>query len=502
MSTLSTSGTPGASGLIFNEPLLFELSRSGRRGAPVEDPQVPLVDPADALGASLLRDDIEGFPELSELDLVRHFTRLSQWNYSIDSGFYPLGSCTMKYNPKLNEVAAGLPGLADLHPMAPDEALQGVLALAHELEAALAEIAGLDRVTLQPAAGAQGELVGMMMIQAHHRARGDDQRRRVLIPDSAHGTNPASAALNGLEVVQVTSGDDGIIHPDALDSLLDDRLSALMLTNPNTLGLFESHVEELARRVHAAGGLIYLDGANMNALMGVAKPGHMGVDVMHFNLHKTFSTPHGGGGPGSGPVAVRNVLAPYLPTPVVRREGELYRLDEEFPLSIGRVHSFFGNAGIWIRALAYIRTLGADGLTEVTEKAVLNANYLLAELREHYDVPYPRPVMHECVLTDRLQHASGVTTADIAKRLMDYGFHPPTIYFPLVVSGALMIEPTECESLESLDSFIEAMIRIAEEARTDPEKVTGAPNRPKVRRPDEVRAARKPRLRWTPAPGD
>ena len=489
--------TPGRSGLIFDEALLFERSRVDRPGIPLEDPEVPCVDPREAIEPKLVRDDIEGFPELSELDVVRHFTRLSQWNYGIDSGFYPLGSCTMKYNPKLNDLAAQLPGLVDLHPLAPESAIQGTLALAHELEEALAEIAGLDRVTLQPAAGAQGELVGMMMIQAYHRARGDDQRVRVLIPDTAHGTNPASAALAGMEIAEVKSGADGILHPEQLAPLLDERTSALMLTNPNTLGLFETHAEQLAERVHAAGGLVYLDGANMNALMGVAKPGHMGVDIMHFNLHKTFSTPHGGGGPGSGPVAVRNILAPYLPTPVIHREGDRYRLDDEFPHSVGRVHAFFGNAGICLRALAYIRTLGAAGLKEVTQRAVLNANYLLARLREQYDVPHDRRVMHECVLTDRRQQATGVTTADIAKRLMDYGFHPPTIYFPLVVHGALMIEPTECESLESLDAFIEAMERIANEAATSPERVTGAPHRPKVRRLDEVRAARHPRLRWS-----
>jgi glycine dehydrogenase subunit 2 len=488
---------PGTSGLVFEEPLLFELSRRGRPATPVAEPDVPPVDPGERLGEDLVREDIEGFPELSEPEVARHFTRLSLWNYGVDSGLYPLGSCTMKYNPKVNEAVARLPGLADVHPLAPAAAIQGVLALCHDLEAALAEIAGLDRVTLQPAAGAQGELAGMMMIQAYHRRRGARQRTRVLIPDTAHGTNPASAALNGMEVVEVKSGPDGIVHPDALTPFLDERLSALMLTNPNTLGLFERHVLELSEGVHRAGGLVYLDGANMNALLGVAKPGHMGVDVMHFNLHKTFSTPHGGGGPGAGPVAVRNLLAPFLPVPVIRKEGDRYRLDDEFPHSIGRLHGFHGNAGMWFRALAYIRTLGAAGLAQVTERAVLNANYLLARLREIYDVPHAQRVMHECVLTDRQQHSHGVTAADIAKRLMDYGFHPPTIYFPLVVSGALMIEPTECESLAGLDAFVEAMQRIAEEAKQDPERVIHAPHRTRVRRLDEVRAARRPRLRWT-----
>jgi glycine dehydrogenase subunit 2 len=489
--------TPGATGLVFEEPLLFEISRAGRPGFPVEAPDVPEVDAAAELGADLVRPDIDGFPELSEPEVVRHFTRLSQWNYGVDSGLYPLGSCTMKYNPKVNEQAAALEGFADLHPLTPVGGIQGILALCHELESALAEISGLDRVTLQPAAGAQGELVGMMMIRAHHRARGEEGRDKVLIPDTAHGTNPASAALNGLGVVEVPSGPDGIVHPEQLAPLLDDRVAALMITNPNTLGLFETHIEQLSELVHRAGGLVYLDGANMNALLGVAKPGDMGVDVMHFNLHKTFSTPHGGGGPGSGPVALRHILAPYLPVPTIQREGDRFLLDYEFPHSIGRVHAFYGNAGMCIRALAYIRTLGALGLTEVTERAVLNANYLLAELREAYDVPHDRTVMHECVLTDRRQHAHGVTAADIAKRLMDHGFHPPTIYFPLVVSGALMIEPTECESLTSLESFVEAMLRIAEESERSPELLTGAPHRTKVRRLDEVRAARRPRLRWT-----
>jgi glycine dehydrogenase subunit 2 len=491
-------GTPGRSGLLFEEPLLFERSRPGRAHVPIADPDVQPVDPATSIGAELVREDIPHFPELSEPEVVRHFTRLSQWNYGIDSGLFPLGSCTMKYNPKVNDAIAAMSGIADVHPFTREDGIQGILALAYELEQALAEISGLDRVTLQPSAGAQGELVGMMMIQAYHRSRGDAQRTRVLIPDTAHGTNPASAALNGMEVVEVKSGDDGVLHPDTLAGLLDDRTSALMLTNPNTLGLFESHVERLADLTHAAGGIVYLDGANLNALMGVAKPGHMGVDVMHFNLHKTFSTPHGGGGPGAGPVGVRNALAPFLPVPVIRRDNDRYRLDDEFPHSIGRIHGFFGNTGVWVRALAYIRTLGARGLAEVTEHAVLNANYLLAALRSSYHVPLDRPVMHECVISDRYQQASGVTTADIAKRLMDYGYHPPTIYFPLVVAGAMMIEPTECESLESLDGFIEAMTRIAEEAETSPEKVTSAPNRPIVRRLDEVRAARKPKLRWTP----
>jgi glycine dehydrogenase subunit 2 len=495
-----TPTPPGRSGLVLEEPLIFERSRSGRRGVSLEAADTPSVAPAQVLGDDAIRETIDGFPEVSEIDVVRHFTRLSQWNYSIDAGLYPLGSCTMKYNPKINEVAAALPGIADVHPLTPESAIQGLLALAYELEECLCEVSGLDRVTLQPAAGAQGEFVGMKMIQAYHQARGETQRNRVLIPDTAHGTNPASAALNGMQVVEVQTGSDGLLHPEQVAELLDDRVAALMLTNPNTLGLFEAHVQTVTERVHGAGGLVYMDGANMNALMGVAKPGDMGIDVMHFNLHKTFSTPHGGGGPGSGPVAIRNILAPYLPTPVIRREQEKYTLDEEFPHSIGRVHSFMGNAGIWIRALAYFRSLGAAGLTEVTQAAVLNANYLLAELRGDFDPAHDGRVLHECVLTDRRQLPTGVTTADIAKRLMDKGFHPPTIYFPLVVSGALMIEPTETESREELDAFIAAMREIAREAQSDPQLVTGAPNRPIVGRLDEVRAARKPRLRWTAEP--
>lgn len=486
----------GTRGLVFREPLLFERSRRGRPGVQIDVPDVAPIDPASVLGADAVREEIEAFPELSEPEVVRHFTRLSQWNFSIDHGLYPLGSCTMKYNPKRNEVAAALPGFANLHPWTPESGIQGILALAYELEQALAEISGLDRVTLQPAAGAQGELVGMMMIRAYHRSRGDLDRRRVLIPDTAHGTNPASAALNGFEIVEIASGEGGILEPDGVAEALDDRVAALMLTNPNTLGVFESHVEEISRRVHAAGGLVYMDGANMNALLGVAKPAAMGVDVMHFNLHKTFSTPHGGGGPGSGPVAVRNLLAPFLPVPMIRREGERFRLDDEFPLSIGRVHTFYGHPGIWVRALAYIRSNGAEGLAHVSEAAVLGANYLLAVLRDCYEPAHDQPVLHECVLTDRRQNAFGVTTADIAKRLMDFGYHPPTIYFPLVVSGALMIEPTETEPLESLDRFAAAMREIAREAEEQPERVTGAPHRTLVGRLDEVRAARHPRLRW------
>ncbi len=493
-----------ATSVAYEEPLLFERSRPGRRGHQGDTLDVPDVDPADLLGADGVRGDLPGFPELSEVDVVRHFTRISTWNYAVDLGLYPLGSCTMKYNPKVNEKVARLPGFAGLHPLQPEGLAQGVLELMARLEEDLAEISGMDRVSLQPAAGAQGELAGIMMIRAYHEHRGD-RRSKVLIPDSAHGTNPASAALNGYTCVAVPSGDDGVLHPDAVEALMDDDVAALMLTNPNTLGLFEEHIVALCEIVHRRGGLVYGDGANLNALLGVARPGDMGIDVMHFNLHKTFSTPHGGGGPGAGPVGVKNVLAPYLPTPVVRRlggdEGKGLTLDYDLPLSIGRLHSGLGNVGMLVRAYAYIRALGAEGLRRCAEMAVLNANYLRARLRRAYHVPYDRPVMHECVLSDRNLEPSGVTTMDVAKRLIDHGYHPPTIYFPLIVHGALMIEPTESEPLEGLDRFVEALLAIADEAERDPERVRAAPHSTRHARLDETRAARKPVLRWQPDAG-
>ncbi len=490
-----------ATGFSYEERLLFEQSRPGRIGADLPGLDVPDVDAATVLADVALRDDLPTLPELSEVDVVRHFTRLSTWNASVDLGLYPLGSCTMKYNPKLNERVARLSGFSSAHPLQPPELLQGFLHLAYQLERHLAEISGLDRVSLQPAAGAQGELAGIMMIRAYFRHRGES-RSRILVPDSAHGTNPASAALNGFEVVAVPSGDDGILHPEAVEAAMTPDVAALMITNPNTLGLFEAHMPRIAEIVHAQGGLVYGDGANLNALMGIARPGDLGTDVMHFNLHKTFSTPHGGGGPGSGPVGVKNILAPYLPTPVINRrqnEGRTnYDLDYEFPHSIGRLHGHYGNVGMMIRAYAYIRSLGPDGLRRSTEMAVLNANYLLARLRRAYHVPFDRPVMHECVLSDRLLAETGVTTMDIAKRLIDYGYHPPTIYFPLIVPGALMIEPTESENLEGLDRFADALLAIDREAREEPELVRSAPHHTRRTRLDETRAARKPVLRWRP----
>jgi glycine dehydrogenase subunit 2 len=482
-------------GLLLDEPLIFERSRPGREGFAVPGGD---VDPATVLPAELLREPIDGFPEVSEPDVLRHFLRLSQWNLGTATTFYPLGSCTMKYNPVANEAVARLPGFAALHPLAPDDAAQGALTVIWELERMLAEITGMDAVSLQPAAGAQGELTGMKMIRAYHVDRGR-ARTKVLIPASAHGTNPASAALCGYSTVPLEGNKTGLIEADVVRRAMDDDVAALMITNPNTLGLFEREIVQVAEAVHARGGLVYLDGANLNALMGVAKPAHMGADVMQINLHKTFSTPHGGGGPGAGPVAVRDVLAPYLPTPRLLRDGQQLRWSEEFPQSIGRVRSFFGNFGMHVRALAYMLALGGDGLAQATQLAVLSANYMRRRLEGAYQIAQPAVCMHECVFTDKGFEDAGVKTLDIAKRLLDYGFYAPTIYFPLVVSGALMIEPTETESKETLDEFIDAMLRIAQEAHETPDVVRNAPTLTPIGRLDEARAARRPVLRWTPA---
>jgi len=487
-------------GIAWEEPLLFERSRPGRVGAALPALDVPAVAPPRCLPAAFLRDDVPELPELSEVEVVRHFTRLSTWNAAVDLGPYPLGSCTMKYNPKLNERVARLPGFAGSHPMQPDALAQGALALCHRLEAWLAEVSGMDRVSLQPAAGAQGELAGIMMIRAYHAQRGRP-RSKVLVPESAHGTNPASAALNGYRVVAVPAGDDGILHPEAVAAVMDDDVAALMVTNPNTLGIFERHIAEICDLVHARGGLVYGDGANLNAMLGLTRPGDQGIDVMHFNLHKTFSTPHGGGGPGAGPVGVKEILEPFLPAPRVRqREDGRYELDGERPQSIGRLHGNHGNVGMLVRAYAYVRALGPEGLRRCAEMAVLNANYLLARLRERWHVPFDQPVMHECVLSDRNLADTGVSTIDVAKRMIDYGYHPPTIYFPLVVQGALMIEPTESESREDLDRLVEALLSIEREARSDPDLVRTAPHRTRLARLDETRAARRPVLRWQPDP--
>jgi glycine dehydrogenase subunit 2 len=478
-------------------PTIFERSVAGRRAGRLPALDVPEPALESLIPSELLRAEPPGLPEVSEPELVRHFTALSRRNFGVDNGFYPLGSCTMKHNPRINERAAALPGFRGLHPLQRPERAQGALRLMHELGTWLAEIAGLDATTLQPAAGAQGELTGLLLARAYHEERGEGARRtRVLIPDSAHGTNPASVTMAGYETVKVRGGEDGGVDLEDLRAKLDDSVVCLMLTNPSTLGLFERDIVEIARLVHEVGGLLYYDGANLNAVMGISRPGDMGFDIVHFNLHKSFSTPHGGGGPGSGPVAVRAALEPYLPRPVVARDGDRFLLDDERPRSIGKVRSFYGNVGMAVRAYAYIRTHGADGLREVSETAVLNANYLLARLRTLLTVPYDRLCMHECVLSARdLKRRHGVRALDVAKRLLDFGVHPPTVYFPLVVDEAIMIEPTETETLETLDSFVAAMAQVVAEAEEDPERVTLAPWTTPVRRLDDARAVKRPVLR-------
>jgi glycine dehydrogenase subunit 2 len=484
-----------ARGFQFRESPIFERGAPGRTAVSLAPLDVPAVDAKAHFGAFARRDDA-GFPEVSEPEVVRHFVRLSQWNFSIDSQFYPLGSCTMKYNPKVNEWAARLPGFTGLHPYAPEAMAQGALELMVRLERALAEIVGMDHVSLQPAAGAQGELTGLMMIRAYHQDRGRSPKR-VLVPDTAHGTNPASCTINGLVAVPFPGGADGVCHPEQIAALLDDDTAAIMITNPNTLGLFERNLPAIAEMAHAKGALLYGDGANLNALVGRARPGDLGVDVMQFNLHKTFSTPHGGGGPGSGPVAFKKALEPYQPGPVPRRDGERYVLDRDRPKSVGRVRSFYGNFGMMVRAYTYIREMGPEGLKAATELAVLNANYVRAKIGPDFPVAYDTTCMHEVIVSDKkLQRDTGVKTLDVAKRLIDYGYHPPTVYFPLVVAGAMMIEPTETESKETIDAFIAAMQAIAKEAYESPAKVTGAPESTQLGRLDEARAARKPTLRW------
>jgi glycine dehydrogenase subunit 2 len=477
------------------EPTIFEMGAPGRHGYDLPPLDVPDRGLEGLEG--LARDAVDGFPEASEVDVVRHFVRLSRLNYAVDLGLYPLGSCTMKHNPKINEEMARLDGFARAHPMQPEEASQGALRLMHELERMLAEITGLHRFTLQPAAGAQGEMTGIMIARAHLQRRGDP-RSVILIPDSAHGTNPASAALSGYRVENIASGRDGCVDVDALRRRMAPDVAALMLTNPNTLGIFEKEIETVCGVVHEKGGLVYMDGANMNALVGVARPGDMGVDILHLNLHKTFSTPHGGGGPGSGPVGVAAHLEAYLPVPIVQRTETAFRLDWDRPHSVGKVSTFLGNFGMHVRAYAYILSFGAAGIREIAHRAVLNANYLRARLEETYNVPYPERSLHEVVFDDGKQAATGVRTLDIAKRLIDYGFHPPTIYFPLVVPGAMMVEPTETEPRQELDRFVEAMKAIDREARENPDLVRGAPYDTPVGRLDEAAAARRPILRWRP----
>jgi glycine dehydrogenase subunit 2 len=479
------------------EPLIFEISKPDRRAYSLPVLDVPAKSIEQLLPESELRKKPADLPEVSEIDVVRHFTRLSQLNHGVDIGFYPLGSCTMKYNPKINEYAANLPGFNRIHPYVPEELAQGALQLMYELQGYLAEIAGMDHVSLQPAAGAHGELAGILIIRAYHRARNDMKRTKILIPDSAHGTNPASAALGGFTVVEVPSDERGGIDVEALEAAMDDTVAGLMLTNPNTLGLFDENIERIEKIVHGKGGLLYYDGANANAILGISRPGDMGFDVLHFNLHKTFGTPHGGGGPGSGPVAVKDFLEPFLPVPTVVLEDGKYRLNYDRPQTIGQMKSFYGNFLVMVKAYAYIRSLGPDGLREASRDAVLNANYLLSRVREYYDVPYDRYCKHEFVISpSKIKKQTGVRTLDISKRLLDYGVHPPTNYFPLIVDEALMIEPTETESKETLGYFADALITIAKEAYEDPETVKSAPHTTVVGRLDEAGAARNLNIRW------
>jgi len=479
--------TLGTTGLIMNEPLLWEKGRKGRCGI-----SIPKSDVAPAPLDSEFTGDEPDFPNLSEVDVVRHYTRLSQWNFGVDTGMYPLGSCTMKYNPKINEKMCSLPGFAEAHPLLPPELAQGTLQLTYELEQYLNEITGMDATTLQPAAGAHGELTAMLLFHAYHTNKGE-KRFKVLIPDTAHGTNPASASLCGYKSIAVKSNEDGILSVESVAKLMDTDTAGIMVTNPNTLGLFEDNIKQVAEVVHSKGGLVYCDGANLNAVMGIVKMGKIGIDAVHLNLHKTFSTPHGGGGPGAGPVCVVEDLEPFLPVPRVLKNGDYYELEYERPRSIGKLHAFYGNFGVLIRAYSYILSMGKN-LKTASQYAVLSANYIKDRLKDVYHLPYDRPCMHECVFTDKNQEDLGVITLDIAKRLMDYGFHPPTVYFPLVVHGAIMIEPTDTEPKENLDQFIEALRFIAQEARENPELLHKAPMKPKVQRLDEATAARKPCL--------
>jgi glycine dehydrogenase subunit 2 len=479
-----------------NEGLIFEKSAPGKRGIELPPLDVPAIDASKELGA-LARAEIDGFPEVSEIEVIRHFTRLSTWNYAIDLGMYPLGSCTMKYNPRVNEFVARLDGLGTEHPYQPAELSQGCLRILYDLQKCLLEITGMDAATLEPVAGAQGELTGLLMIRAYLESQGNP-RKKVLIPDSAHGTNPASVVIAGYEVQNIKSNARGQLDTDHLREYATEDVAALMLTNPTTLGVFEERIGEIAEILHQRGALLYMDGANMNALAGVTRPGDFGVDVMHLNLHKTFSTPHGGGGPGAGPVVVKKFLEPYLPVPVViEKEPGRYALDSNRTKSIGRVRAYCGNFGVLLRALAYTLAYG-PGMRQATEDAVLNANYIRKHLEDAYDLPYDLPSMHEVVFSDSRQKKRGVNTMDIAKRLIDYGFHPYTTAFPLIAPGALMIEPTESESREECDLFIQAMHAIAEEAEKNPELVKTAPHSTRVGRLDEVAAARKPILRWKP----
>lgn len=481
-----------------NKALIFEMSKSGRHAYSLPDVDVPEVDITTVLPHQFIRQAPAELPEVSELQLVRHYTELSNRNHGIDNGFYPLGSCTMKYNPKINEDVARYAGFAKIHPYQAEETIQGALKVMYDLQTELAEITGMDQVTLQPAAGAQGEWTALMMIRAYHESRGET-RTKVIVPDTAHGTNPASASVAGLDTVTIGSDENGLVNVEELRKAVGPDTAALMLTNPNTLGLFEENILQIAEIVHEAGGLLYYDGANANAILGIARPGDMGFDVVHLNLHKTFTGPHGGGGPGSGPIGCKKELSPFLPRPQVVKDGEQYRLNYDIPESIGRVKGFYGNFGINLRAHVYIRSNGPDGLLRVSQEAVLNANYMMRRLAPYFDLPYDRICKHEFVLSGRRQKKLGVRTLDIAKRLLDFGYHPPTIYFPLIVEECMMFEPTETESKETIDEFVEVMIQIAKEAEENPSIVQEAPHHTVVARLDEVTAARKPVLRYKKA---
>ncbi|PLS15275.1 glycine dehydrogenase (aminomethyl-transferring) [Bacillus sp. M6-12] len=479
-----------------DQPLIFEQTTPGRIGFSLPEMDVDTPALEEILPSDYIRSEEAELPEVSELDIMRHYTALSNRNHGVDSGFYPLGSCTMKYNPKINENVARFNGFAHIHPLQDESTVQGALELMYDLQEHLIEITGMDEVTLQPAAGAHGEWTGLMMIRAFHEANGDAARTKVIVPDSAHGTNPASATVAGLETITVKSNENGLVDLEDLKRVVGADTAALMLTNPNTLGLFEENILEMAKIVHEAGGKLYYDGANLNAVLSKARPGDMGFDVVHLNLHKTFTGPHGGGGPGSGPVGVKADLIPFLPKPIVTKKDGIFTLDYDRPQSIGRVKPFYGNFGINVRAYTYIRSMGPDGLKAVTEYAVMNANYMMRKLAPYYDLPFDRHCKHEFVLSGKRQKKLGVRTLDIAKRLLDFGYHPPTIYFPLNVEECIMIEPTETESKETLDAFIDAMIQIAKEAEENPEIVQEAPHTTVIKRLDETLAARKPVLRY------
>jgi glycine dehydrogenase subunit 2 len=502
MTEMKFVGTPkkATTHVNQNEGLIFEKSSPGKKAYRLAELDVPAVNAASLLGDSV-RTDLGVMPEVSEIEIIRHFTRLSTWNYAIDLGMYPLGSCTMKYNPRVNEAVAAIEGIANAHPYLPESLCQGSLGIMKLLQDCLIEITGMDAITLQPAAGAHGEFTGILLVRAYHESKGN-ARKKILIPDSAHGTNPASAAVCGYQVANLKSNAQGMVDLAELERMVDEDVAALMLTNPSTIGVFESEIHRIAEILHAKGALLYMDGANMNALVGKTRPGDFGVDVMHLNLHKTFSTPHGGGGPGSGPVACKKFLEPFLPKPVLvaRADGAngILGLDYDRPQSVGRVRAFYGNFGMFVRALAYILANGPDGLRETTEDAVLNANYIRAKLAGTFDLPFTTPTLHEVVFSDRLQAANGVKTGDMGKRLIDYGFHAYTVSFPMIVHGAMMIEPTESESREELDLLIDALQQIAREAAENPELVQTAPHTTRVRRMDETAAARKPVLRWKP----